>query len=154
MQAKFTVTQVFNALKKSYEQIRDFKGQLVERILRRTLLGMQEAVRRQKEIKKLLTKHFRTKTRRLANEIVAGWATYIKRQKHVKYHSLVMAIKRGGRMKKLIWKVFSRNAKARKAERQETQITSLFFYQLLMKRCFKAFQSHKVTQQNQRKIIK
>jgi len=73
------VTQVFNALKKSYEQIRDFKGQLVERILRRTLLEMQQAVRRQKEIKKLLTKHFRTKTRRLANEIVLGWATYTKR---------------------------------------------------------------------------
>ena len=54
-----------------------------------------------------------------------------------------MAIKRGGRMKKLIWKVLSRNARARKTERQEIQFSSIFFYQLIMKRSFKGFLLHK-----------
>lgn len=56
---------------------------------------------------------------------------------------LVMAIKRGGRVKKLIWKVLRKNASARRADRQEARLGTLFFYQLVLKRCFKAFKFNK-----------
>ena len=64
-------------------------------------------------------KHFRAKTRVMAECVFTALAEHVVNSKHIKRHIFIMAIKRGGKMKKLIWKVLSRNARARKAERQE-----------------------------------
>ena len=84
-----------------------------------------------------------------AGYVLQALSDNCKRSKQIKRQCFIMAIKRGGRMKKLIWKVLSRNAKARKTERQEIQFSSIFFYQLIMKRSFKGFLMHKRTSQVQ-----
>jgi transcription antitermination factor NusA-like protein len=86
-----------------------------------------------------LKQRFREKTRSLASQILAEWSKTAKKYKVIKHQSLIMAIKRGGRMKKLIWKVLGRNAKVRKTERNETKFAALCFYQLVVKRSLKAF---------------
>lgn len=91
-----------------------------------------------------LSQKFREKTRSLAGEILTSWLAYAKRAKRIKHGSMIIAIKRGGKMKKLIWKVLSRNAKVRRTERQETQFASIFFYQLVIKRTLKALRLNTV----------
>ena len=92
----------------------------------------------------ILTTHFREKTRTLAGSVLTNWAVYARKRNKVTQESFVMAIKRGGKTKKLIWKVLVRNAKARRTERQEVQFASIFFYQLIMKRSMKGLRLHKI----------
>lgn len=111
---------------------------MAEKMLRQSLLEFSQVAQRQKMVKKWLSQKFREKTRSLAADILSSWLEYSKREKRIKHGSLIIAIKRGGKMKKLIMKVLSRNAKVRRNERKDAQFASIFFYQLVIKRSFRA----------------
>jgi len=91
--------------------MRDFKAKMVEHILRRTLKNLHRVTKRQKYVRRVLTKLFRDKTRTLARLTLTQWLVQAQRQRLVKFECLVLCIKRGGRTKKLIWKVLVRNAR-------------------------------------------
>ena len=56
-------------------------------------------------------------------------------------------------MKKLIWKVLSRNAKARKSDRNDAKFASLCFYQLIMKRSMKGLRAYKSMSKAKKALI-
>ena len=55
------VKHVFKKLKSSYERIREFKSVMAEKMLRSALLALQRASQRQKQIRLIIVKHFRSK---------------------------------------------------------------------------------------------
>jgi hypothetical protein len=76
--------------------------------------------------------------------VIKEWRVFTRHQGEVKARLLVLTIKRQGQLKKLCWKILSKNSKVNRKLRNDNQYATLFFYHTVVKRTFRALVKNKL----------